>query len=1517
MLHPDHDTWRQTIIDKWVDLIDPNAEVHLYVVTPPPFGGPGEVLAHVLVAQNQHRGFISSLITTLAPGDDLWDPPRVALKLPSVVDKGLLIQESGLFLFCPPFIPFNDCTATYGDQVVFQDALRPAHSGDSFLCVADSPVASSDIASHDFAPHDIDKLFDMLAKVITRLTASVLTHVAAQPSWTQMIEGLDHEMIGTQIEIESFVRTSSSWSHAFQPEEHCPAVTYVVPDQKSPESCFHTPTHALYGLQPSPSAYSLAPLVQLRQELQSVSDGHDSMMVMVWYSDHIRFPICTRGKRVTLQGPIDRWYRTLLRPWAHEIWPHDEVQLFLVRPPPPRNCDEIHAHVLVLQHPLPDLKTILIAVQPPDSQDSVASWKTVPVPVDSSGQVSTRILHDMVDSKDAKSSFRFVFHHGQTACQGEVIPVDHATCITALPIFEYKRWPYLSDADFAGVLQSSVIASSGADCSPSAGGGQCDYKKVFVPCPGSPVTLSLDAVVPKSRPSPIQEWQDQLSTLEWFQVANWKQAVIDSLEIVLNHVPPDLVVTDATLNAIYNAMESSFGPYELVELFVDGATSSAAAGWSVVVVVHHQQSTRLLGVLAGPVILGDAHDSWLGAQTVDNIAAELSALAAALAFCVQTQFDCPVHVRPDLSLSRLIAQELVTTVSNPLLAKLCRALSQWVPTTVSIHEIRGHSNNPWNDLADSLAKFVTGDTDRFQPVRFGLLHQFLRASHDVDWSWLQGMPSSMPHCFPNFIQQSIWQFPPSMRKVQGLPVKPVPPVEPVPFACKMATINVLALDKVDCQMEIGRRNGARTIRLDHQLHAERFHVAGLQETRTLQGQFRTNHFLIFSSGCVGPSAARFGCELWLHRTLPLLNMPDGPSITFSDCTCTVRHADPRRLVVKIEHDYLQMTAVVLHAPCLGKATGDASAPIDVIKDWWTETARIWQTSVDTEMVCVFADANATLATGTTEFFQDHHSDATTAQSHVFEEFLVEHELFAPSTFAAHHVGPSFTWTHSNGRRLRLDFIMLTRRFFDMVSASSTWTSYDSTFSHEDHVPACVELSSWMSCAHISDDFKWDDLALLCPDRCAAFQEALATLPVPAWEISVDSHCAIYEKQIMQLAQQFFARKPGRRRRPTLSAETLDAIAFKRHVLDCGRAWAIMTDPVFKAELKGLETHVRKLVCRDLQVFYDQILVQLQEAGHLSDHKRMFRMIARLGGRKHKSKLHAKPLPMLRTANGSLVNSFAHQQSLWLEQFSKIEAGLHISWQALQRSDPPGLGLPRDMQEACLFPTDWNLQSEIAKLARGKVPGPNGLTPCILKAGGSVFTKQFAALTVKTVAHGKEPTSWKGGRLAPLYKGKDSPCDPAAYRAIYISDFTSKLYHKMLRQHCERSWSTHMDLLQLGGRKAMGTDLAHHMLEAHQFWCRRSKVSSAVVFFDLRAAFYSVLRQAPTATELDPTALITALTRMGTPPEVIEAWLHQASSDHAIQGASPHMEKLIHDCMAHTHILHDRRRPWCLPYYQGH
>ena len=203
------------------------------------------------------------------------------------------------------------------------------------------------------------------------------------------------------------------------------------------------------------------------------------------------------------------------------------------------------------------------------------------------------------------------------------------------------------------------------------------------------------------------------------------------------------------------------------------------------------------------------------------------------------------------------------------------------------------------------------------------------------------------------------------------------------------------------------------------------------------------------------------------------------------------------------------------------------------------------------------------------------------------------------------------------------------------------------------------------------------------------------------------------------------------------------------------------------------------------------------------------------------------------------------------------------------------------------------------MKRGKAPGPNGITPCLLKAGGSTFSKHFAALTTKVVAHGKEPSSWKGGKLVPLYKGRDSTADPAAYRAIYISDHTSKLYHRMLRSQLEGPWTASMDLLQVGGRKSMGTDVAHHMVEAHQYWCRKKKLPSAVVFFDLRSAFYSVLRQALLADPLDPQPVASALRSWGIPTQLIDMWLQQASSDHAIMNASAHTEKLIHDCMHNT------------------
>jgi len=1470
-LSPHQHAWHHEIIERWREMLDIRFPVYLFVVMPNPPGQTMEPEAHVILLQRPNPLWRAALLTVTQP-DDPWHVQFICAMLDAQTSLEQLAFISGVTHPSNPRAHMLRIETTQGQATLQDGSTYPVRNGFWFDIQAyrrdDLNAALGDEVAH----------IQLGFKAIRRKIARLHTHIANCPK-THMGPGS---------------------SGQFPVEHNMPLSVAVFPN--APDT-YLEPTLALAFFTALQALWQPISLLQPPALTAWVP-------VVTWYLDHVRFPQCFQPRMVLLDNNPRNWIQRMRSAWNDAVAPQHIMQLHLVQPAPADMPAHIAAHILIVQQPIPQFRSVLISCFDSGTPNVPVTRHATMAPTPVAFQtVLALAYHETVCQQPINECAVWVGedellpdrqlplidgHALVVALHRHVYPLPYNISIWDHQAPPSKPWAPPHIGSHGGAVPGVGEFSLGTPLPAS----------VSVPCPGFPVTLSLDAVLPLVRTTPKQKWQDDASAIAWTVSPNWSQQVADSLHLKLAPVPKDLQLTTPTSNAIFQAMEAQLGPYELVEVYVDGATSAIGAGWSIVVVVYSGQSPRLLGTLAGPVIVNSHHPLWIGAHTVDNIAAELSALLAALAAVLQFQFTCPVHIRPDLSLSRLIAQELVTTVSNPRLAKLCRVLAAWMPPEVAIHEVRGHTHDPWNDLADSMAKHVLQAPDEFPPVSFGDLHLLAQETHDLEWTWTQQMPLSFLQCLPNEVQESVWQFPESNRDIVLPKDHLVPAPSHAKFHCHMATINVLALDRTDSQIEVGRRKGARTMRLDHQLHAGAVHIAGLQETRTHEGQYRSEHYTILSSGGAGKNSERSGCELWLNRSLPFLHNADGSQVTFADCQCVVAFADPRRLFVKIECAHFHMTAVVLHAPCLGKANGDAKAPIEEIRQWWSDTANIWHHAVATDLICVFVDANATLASTTTEYFQTHQSDATTAQSLIFEDFLCEHQLFVPATFAALHSGPSFTWTHSSGKRMRLDYVLLSAKLFAMVDKSSTWTSYDGTFTHEDHIPATMQLEGWLPNAAPADKHRWDDLALLDPDRCNAFQAALATLPLPPWEVKVDAHCALYEQQLLQLAKQFFTKKLGSKRRPTLAKQTLETIAFKRHMLDCGRAWELMTDPVFKEELKIVERTVRRLVTNDLQVMFDQILVHLQDAGNLSDHKQMFKMLVRLGCRRHKSPLRARPLPMLKTPQGNTVTAFAQQQQLWLQQFAKTEAGLPLSWVALRDADSKAPCLDRDIQEAATFPSDWQLQAAVAKLKRGRAPGPNGLTPCILKAGGSVFSKQLSTITTKTVAHGKEPSTWKGVRLVPLYKGKDSTSDPAAYRAIYISDHTSKLYHRMLRQQLEGPWNDGMDLMQFGGRKSMGTDIAHHMLEAHQFWCRKNKLPSAIVFFDFRAAFYSVLRQALTAQPLGAAPLVEALGAWGVPKARIEAWLTQADKDHAILGVSQHTEQLIHDCMSNTFFTVD-------------
>lgn len=208
---------------------------------------------------------------------------------------------------------------------------------------------------------------------------------------------------------------------------------------------------------------------------------------------------------------------------------------------------------------------------------------------------------------------------------------------------------------------------------------------------------------------------------------------------------------------------------------------------------------------------------------------------------------------------------------------------------------------------------------------------------------------------------------------------------------------------------------------------------------------------------------------------------------------------------------------------------------------------------------------------------------------------------------------------------------------------------------------------------------------------------------------------------------------------------------------------------------------------------------------------------------------------------------------------------------------------------------------IAKLKRDKVPGPNLIPPALLKAGGSVVAKQLSVLFTKATAGSQEPMHWKGGVLIPLWKGKLAPSIASGYRSIFISNYTTKLYHQCFRAHLVRAWEQSLTHLQCGGRKGIGADIAHHIVQSHQSWCKHKAMPSAALFFDLKSAFYMVLRQAFTCIQSHDDAFMAAMFHFGLTPAEVNRLLNAAKNDEAVHGLPRHMQHILQDLLHNTYF----------------
>ena len=142
----------------------------------------------------------------------------------------------------------------------------------------------------------------------------------------------------------------------------------------------------------------------------------------------------------------------------------------------------------------------------------------------------------------------------------------------------------------------------------------------------------------------------------------------------------------------------------------------------------------------------------------------------------------------------------------------------------------------------------------------------------------------------------------------------------------------------------------------------------------------------------------------------------------------------------------------------------------------------------------------------------------------------------------------------------------------------------------------------------------------------------------------------------------------------------------------------------------------------------------------------------------------------------------------------------------------------------------------------KAPGPDGISSNVCRYGATALSPHLHGLLLKAFLTAVEPCRYKGGYLVPIWKQKGPQNQAASYRGILLSDAFGKVYHAWLRRRLLPTMLRRKALGQLGGLPSQQTVSGIQILRLHGRLGRARKISTAVVFVDLRSAFHHLLRE---------------------------------------------------------------------------
>eukprot|EP00435_Cladocopium_sp_Y103_P067557 s39_g30.t1 len=777
-----------------------------------------------------------------------------------------------------------------------------------------------------------------------------------------------------------------------------------------------------------------------------------------------------------------------------------------------------------------------------------------------------------------------------------------------------------------------------------------------------------------------------------------------------------------------------------------------------------------------------------------------------------------------------------------------QALEAMLPhDLLRIEHTRSHAGDPGNELVDHFAKLEAQKSLYLsrQPVDF---HQF---------------GAILPHLWMILSAQD------DVPRFYGAGFDLTAPALPVTSSTTSTSQKVLPHEKVHFTMSFATANvctfyhGAEGVpgKVDYvrqQFLSTGLLFLGLQETRTSECTSLVDQVYRIAGGA---RKGHEGVELWINLQQPFAYLHKRP-LLFRRSHFVVVHREPRLLLVRVHNHHLDFWILTYYAPQSG-------LPMEERQRHWAQAQSVCDQYVRNQPLVVLMDANA--ATGPADYVHVFdYDDRMSANSALLRDFLQANHLFLPSTTHLHQ-GDHTTWTSPiDGMDYRIDYIALPSSWFSSCVSSSV-IDYLDIGPAQDHSAVACELDWWSMTTSASPSAK-----PLGHDRHAIkhcqLSPALQACRPSSWSTDIETHVEDTNSQLLSVLHAQCPVPAAGPKKPIFDEATWTLRSDKLHwaremkqlrklqtqqtLAGAFAAWRGTQQPDtghhYGTTLRCRRLHVgcrfqlcarrlRSALKKAKQKVYASTIDTLPAEAPASQ---ILQTVRPLLGPSNPKKRKTRPLPIIHDEDGKPCTDPDALRDRWIDFFRAMECGSRLSDQQLRDQWIANLNSFVHQELVLLaedIPSLVDLELAYRRVQPGKAVGSDRIPPELCHAQPKHLARLTYTQLVKLVSHGQEALCHKGGQLVAAWKGKGSQAHCEAYRSLLISSHIGKTLHRALRDQQSAIYEKFLHFEQLGGRKRVPVGIGLHHARGSLRRAKQRGWSSALLFLDLREAFYRVIR----------------------------------------------------------------------------